>query len=162
MIRYLKLLFAKGMKSYLENQTIQFIFFFDHTFHTHMSTYFQTQDIYQNIHCKQTADNKSNNKIAFMNAWAHLLSIEVVVHQFKVEVWFVYTSIDGLSLSCSRTVNLGRLVKVRQLNATTLKKRDYWWWRACLWVFYQIALWFLLKFYFFNTSAFSISVMMAG
>ena len=123
MIRYLKLLFAKEWNRIWKTKLFNLFFFFDHTFHTHMSTYFQTQDLYQNIHCKQTADSKSNNKIAFMNAWAHLLSIEVVVHQFKVEVWFVYTSIDGLSLSCSRTVNLGRLVKVRQLNATTLKKK---------------------------------------
>ena len=117
MIRYLKLLFAKEWNRIWKTKLFN-LFFFDHTFHTHMSTYFQTQDLYQNIHCKQTAE-----LITFMNAWAHLLSIEVVVHQFKVEVWFVYTSIDGLSLSCSRTVNLGRLVKVRQLNATTLKKK---------------------------------------
>ena len=77
MIRYPKLLFAKEWNRIWKTKLFNF-FFFDHTFHTHMSTYFQTQDLYQNIHCKQTADNKSNNKIAA------LLTLELICFPSKL------------------------------------------------------------------------------
>ena len=121
---------CKGMKSYLESQTNFSIYFFDHTFHTHMSTYFQTQDHYQNIHCKQTADNKSNNKIAA------LLTLELICFPSKLSSINsrLKSGLFTLQLMGSLWVVQGRWIWEDSLRWGSLtqqlwrRREDYWWW----------------------------------
>ena len=143
MIGYLKLLFAEGVKSYLESQTFQFIFWpcISHS-HVNLFSKHKTSITKTSIINKQLK-RKVMTKLP-------LWTLELICFPSKLSSINsrLKSGLFTLQLMGSLWVVQGRWIwedSLRwgsQLNATTLKKkRDYWWW-TCLWVFYQIAIWF--------------------